>query len=213
MIQTFLRACARPFPFLRTWAAAYFRWHTLREWQRDGRPVPPPHAFKVDTLIAYGREYGLQNLIETGTCQGDTVNVVRHHFSQVYSIELSPELHAAAMRRFAAAGNVSLILGDSSVELRRLTDRLQEPALFWLDGHYSAGVTAKGSKETPILDELATLFDRSAFSDVIIIDDARCFGRDPDYPSLAELEAFVRSRRPDLRMTVADDLIRLVRPS
>jgi hypothetical protein len=44
---------------------------------------------------------------------------------------------------------------------------------------------------------------------VIVIDDARCFGRDPDYPSLRELREFIRSKRPDAEVEVEDDSIRI----
>jgi hypothetical protein len=49
---------------------------------------------------------------------------------------------------------------------------------------------------------------------VIIIDDARCFGRDRDYPSIRELSDLVRSKRPDVDIEVQSDSIRITpRPS
>lgn len=181
----------------------------LAEWNRTGRPDPPPHLFKIAVLREYAQRFKLEVLVETGTFYGDTVDAMRRHLSHVYSIELSPELHAAASVLFANAANVTLICGDSAVELARLVPQLHQPTLFWLDGHYSAGVTAKGSKETPIMDELPPVLDRRGYHDVILIDDARCFGRDADYPTLQALEAFVHERRPDLAFAVEHDIIRI----
>jgi hypothetical protein len=38
---------------------------------------------------------------------------------------------------------------------------LNEPAIFWLDGHYSSGITAKGDKICPIFEELDSIFNNS----------------------------------------------------
>lgn len=86
---------------------------------------------------------------------------------------------------------------------------LDQPALFWLDGHYSGGETAQGEKDTPIYEELDRILDAPDRDHVIIIDDARCFGRDRDYPSIQELSDFVRSRRPNVDIAVQDDSIRI----
>ena len=54
--------------------------------------------------------------------------------------------------------------------------------MFWLDGHYSGKGTAKGKKETPILEELKTIFDTNDLRYVILIDDARHFGSEKRLP-------------------------------
>jgi hypothetical protein len=73
---------------------------------------------------------------------------------------------------------------------------VQEPALFWLDGHYSGGETARGAQGSPIIAELETVFSRK-LDDVVLIDDIRCFTGFDGYPSLADLKALVAARRPD----------------
>jgi len=45
----------------RGWAAQ------LAEWERKGRPIPPPHSIKQRILREYSKRYGLWILIETGT--------------------------------------------------------------------------------------------------------------------------------------------------
>jgi hypothetical protein len=98
---------------------------------------------------------------------------------------------------------------DSGVELLAIAKLINAPALFWLDGHYSAGVTAKGEKETPIVEELTGLLKLPEKRHVIIVDDARCFDTDPAYPKLSELLSLVKSIRPDMDVKIQDDSIRL----
>lgn len=181
----------------------------VADWEKRGRPVPPPHAFKQELLLEYSKRYSLRLLVETGTYMGDMVNAMRYAFDEIYSIELSEDLHSKAVRRFSGVKNVHLLQGDSGTRLGEIMPQLTRPTLFWLDGHYSAGVTARGEKDTPILDELEHIFRDSLASHVILIDDARCFVTDPAYPSVASVEASTRSRFPAATVTVADDVIRI----
>ena len=178
-------------------------------WEKNGRPAPPPHAIKQRTLKRFAQDYDLKILVETGTFYGRMVEAMKGSFRRIYSIELSPELHKKAIKRFQGQQNIELIQGDSGAELGNLIHRIDQPALFWLDGHYSAGVTAKGDKDTPIYEELTHIFDGDDIGHVIVIDDARCFGTDPAYPSLSDLSEFVRSKRSNVVIEVADDSIRI----
>lgn len=181
----------------------------VAEWQQAGRPVPPPPAVKQENLRSCARKYGVRVLVETGTYRGDTVQALRNDFARIYSIELSPALFAQAQARFRSAKNVELIQGDSGEKLADLMRRLDQPALFWLDGHYSAGITAKGDKITPIFEELEHIFAAPARNHVVVIDDARLFGTDPGYPSMEELCRFIRSKNPAVDIAVQDDSIRI----
>ncbi len=67
-------------------------------------------------------------------------------FKDVYSVEIGDDLYNAAKQKFRNSKNVHLFHGDSGKVLAELLYRIDQPALFWLDGHYSAGITAKGSK-------------------------------------------------------------------
>jgi hypothetical protein len=80
--------------------------------------------------------------------------------------------------------------------------------LFWLDGHYSGGATARGHKDCPVLEELDAIFN-SPFEHVIYIDDARLFTGKDDYPTLEALKAYVHDRKPGYTMDVVNDCIRL----
>lgn len=179
-----------------------------------GRTALPTDAMKQQTLRQYASRYNLRILVETGTCFGDTVEALKHDFDTIYSIELSEKLFAAAKERFKTSSHIELLHGDSGKVLKVVMERLDRPALFWLDAHYSGGslrgkVTARGEKDTPIFEELEHILAVHASGHVIIIDDARCFGTDPAYPTIAELTAFVRSRREDLDIVIEDDSIRI----
>ncbi len=183
------------------------------EWKKNGRPVPPPHIIKQQTIRDYASRFDLKVLIETGTFLGDMVEAMKGHFNEIYSIELGGELHEKAKIRFSGEDSIKLILGDSGVELENIVNILDQPALFWLDGHYSMGVTAQGDKDTPIYEELTHIFNSKEFDHVIIIDDARCFGTEPTYPSIEEIKDFIMSKRPRADIEIKDDSIRIVQNS
>jgi len=194
---------------IRKWLRARRDRRTLEEWERRGRPVPPPHIVKQRVLREYAERYGLRTLVETGTYRGDMIEAMRPVFEKIVSIELGQDLFAAARKRFKRVAHVELIQGDSAQELRRVMERLDRAALFWLDGHYSAGETARGEKDTPIYEELAHILGARDLGHVIVIDDARAFGTDPAYPTIDELRRYVLAKRPVVSIAVADDSIRI----
>lgn len=150
------------------------------------REIPPPSIIKQRIVTAFGMLYGLRVLVETGTYQGDMVEAQRPYFREIYSIELSRELHDAAKKRFDQP-HIHLLQGDSGEMLGNI--HLSEPTLFWLDGHYSGGITALGDKECPIFEELAHI-KNSDLKHVVLIDDARLFTGGA-YPTVPELESFI----------------------
>lgn len=212
MITDFLKKMARDWPFydvLRNWEVKR-RWPgELRRWQQSGSPIPPPHLFKQGIIREHVKKYGPRVFVETGTCYGDMVEAMRNEFDRIYSIELSKYLYGKVTKRFRRAKNITLIQGDSGVELKRVMKEIDQPVLFYLDGHYSSGMSTKGDKDTPICEELRTILSAKPFRHVILIDDARCFGVDPDYPPVEELKKLVDSFGRDLQVTVKDDCIRI----
>ena len=161
------------------------------------------------TLRNFARRHKLDVLIETGTKFGDMLLGVEDNFARIYSFELGPELVAKARRRFARCPHIELIEGDSGTELGNLLQRVDRPVIFYLDSHYSGAETAQSETKTPILAELEHILAGPDYGDVILIDDARLFGTDPDYPTLPRLEAFVRSRRDNIEFRVCNDSIRI----
>jgi hypothetical protein len=178
------------------------------EWKKNGKPLPVSYQSKHDALRDALKTYKISTLVETGTYLGDTLYMLYPEFDQLYSIELSPIFHHRALRRFSKMGKIKLIQGDSGSELKTLIPQLKGPALFWLDGHYSGGITAKGDKECPVMEELESIF-RSPFQHVIYIDDARLFIGKDDYPTIEGLKDFVSQQKPDLQFRIENDCIRI----
>jgi hypothetical protein len=125
------------------------------------------------------------------------VHAMRDRFTQIYTIELDRALYERASQRFAANAHIHVIHGDGAEELPKVLDRVSEPCLFWLDAHYSAGITAHGPLETPIIKELTAVLRHRQSHHVILIDDARNFNGSRDYPTLTWLQDFVKSERPN----------------
>jgi protein-L-isoaspartate O-methyltransferase len=109
------------------------------QWIRDDHPVPPPHYVKQMLVTTFALLNKLDTLVETGTYLGDMIEAQRDYFEQIYSIELSPELAERAKERFRQYPHIEIIQGDSGQRLAEVVSRLNGPALFWLDGQYSAG--------------------------------------------------------------------------
>jgi len=181
---------------------------TVRRWQREGRPVPPPPAVKQRVLRAYAKRFELRTFVETGTFLGDTTAAMKPYVDRVVTIEISPDLAAHARERFADALNVQVLEGDSGSLLPDVLASLHEPALFWLDGHYSGGITARGDADTPVRAELSAILDHPVRTHVILIDDARDF-KGGGYPTIAEVAEMVRGHPTGYEFDVRDDIIRL----
>ena len=208
VLKSLIRKTPLYYP-LRNWLFRRRQKRELVDWERRGRPLPLPHLAKQGILRKYAKQYDLRILVETGTSYGEMIEAMKCFFDRIYSVEISKELFEKAKNRFKSYDHVELIHGDSGKELRNVIGRIGQPALFWLDGHYSGEGTAKGEKETPIYAELNQIFDAPDLGHVIIIDDARCFGVDPAYPTIEELKKYILSKRRNVRITVEDDSIRI----
>jgi len=181
----------------------------ISNWYKKGKPAPPPHFIKQGVVKEYAKKFSITILIETGTYLGEMISAVKDVFDEIYSIELDIDIFTNAKKKFVNIKNVHIILGDSSEILPELLTLIEQPCLFWLDGHYSGGITAKGDLNTPILNELKSIFPHKNKGHVILIDDARCFTGQEDYPTIRALKEFVIKNRPDYLFKVKDDIIRI----
>lgn len=180
----------------------------LADWERNGRPLPPPHIVKQTAILEFQKKFALEILVETGTYLGDMVEAQRDHFKKIYSIELSDRLFKKAKKRFIAYPNIKILHGDSGVVLNLLIPEIDKPALFWLDGHYSGGITSLGNKECPVVEELNAIF-KSPFNHVILIDDARLFNGTNDYPAINDIKAILHSTGKKFNFEAKEDIIRI----
>ncbi len=186
----------------------WIRYILIKKWEKEGKPVPPPHVLKQATIISFQKQFGINLLVETGTYLGDMIAALKNHFTKLISIELSQELHHAALKRFKKDKHVTLVYGDSGVALQDLVTKINEPAIFWLDGHYSGGITAMGKTVCPIFEELKAIF-KSGYHHILLIDDARLFDGTNDYPTLEQLISFIKSKKSNSKITVMNDIIRV----
>lgn len=169
-------------------------------------------------LRRIARAHGLRVFVETGTYRGDTLAAMAPRVDRAYSIEIEPRLAGDARARFARRGSVVVLEGDSAVLLRTVLSGVDEPALFWLDGHWSGGDTGAGELDSPVRAELDAILDHPVDRHVVLVDDARFFPGANDtrresgtgFPSYDELVGTVRARRPGWSIDVVDDVIRIV---
>jgi SAM-dependent methyltransferase len=180
-------------------------------WIAVGKPMPPPPYMKHKLLRKCAREFNLDILVETGTYLGDTVYAMRRVCRNIFSIELSKELAGKARQRFSRNAGIQILEGDSVVILPQILRSIDTPCLFWLDAHFSEGVTVAGSSPMPILEEVKAIIEHPVKGHVILVDDARAFVGKGGYPTLDQLNSFVTGSRPDIIMDVRNDVI-LLRP-
>jgi hypothetical protein len=138
------------------------------------------------------------------------VEAQKTNFKKIISIELGTELYEKAKERFTNDKNVLIIKGDSGKVLPTVLVNINEPVIFWLDGHYSSGVTALGEKEFPIFEELNAILNSKQLNHVLLIDDARLFNGEGDYPTIDKLTEYIRSKNEKYEVEVKYDIIRYV---
>jgi hypothetical protein len=92
--------------------------------------------------------------------------------------------------------------------LDHITQNLTDRALFWLDGHYSGGMTARGKKDSPILEEVNAIFRYKQLGHVLLVDDADSFNGQGDYPTIEELTMHIKKYNSKYEMALKDNILR-----
>ena len=180
----------------------------LVQWHKRKFAAPSPDLVKQSCLL----RNGVANApwIETGTYLGTTTRMLSKHSKMIYTVEPEPKLYSKAQQYFEHYINVKVISGKSEDVFPSLLPKINGDINFWLDGHYSAGITYRGSKVTPILDELACIGQHlSHFAKVtILIDDIRCFNPHlKEYAAYPSLDVLVDwARQYGLRWYVEHDI-------
>jgi len=168
-------------------------------WARAGFSAPSPHFIKQACLIRNGQPNA--TWVETGTYLGQTTEVLSKYGKKVYSIEPEPTLFANAKKYFNNVKNVEILNGTSESIFPALLPKINGDINFWLDGHYSGGITFKGPQDTPILDELKIVTNNmNHFNKIcVMVDDIRCFNPHQSeystYPSVDELVHWAKENR------------------
>jgi hypothetical protein len=155
---------------------------------------PAPNFVKWSVLKRWGSD---ATWIETGTYLGETTEFISKFAKKVVSIEPASELVGLARKKFSRQSNVSIAEGTSEEVLELTLSNLDEinkqDINFWLDGHYSEGITYLGDVECPVPEELSIIKDfiKPSYKVTILIDDVRSFSPTGEtisgYPSLSYL--------------------------
>ncbi len=183
--------------------------------QRAKKKLNPERGFhidKIDKIMAAKGLFGISTFIETGTYLGVTTNYVQSFFKKVFTIELSKLLADEATEYFASKNHVKVLQGDSGLMLEDIVKNNPEKKLFWLDAHYSAGITASSAKfgDTPISREIEVILDNWTKESVILVDDAGLFVGKDNYPTLEELTQFVTGKNLGLKVFVDKGIIHIL---
>lgn len=172
-------------------------------WRLRGSPRPKvPHLVKQRAIAEYAEKFDLHVLVETGMNYAHMIYVNQGRFREIYSIELDKSRVESARRKFAGRSDIHLLEGDSGVVLPRLLTSLNEPCLFWLDGH-DFDIT------TPVKQELDAIYKHPIKDHVVLIDDARWFDGRTQYPTMEQLHEKAAREYPGHTVELKDDIIRI----
>lgn len=142
----------------------------------------------------------IETVVETGTFKGDSTRVMAKHFKKVFTIELDENLYKSTKSQVLSEGfeNIEFIFGDSGEKIEELTKELTDPAIFFLDAHWSGdksvdwqksewdgyGVNTahlgesdkpSGEEQVPLNREMRAIADNFESYAVIYIDDLKNF--------------------------------------
>jgi hypothetical protein len=169
-------------------------------------------------------KFNCQCFVETGTLYGEGVEYAgRFEFNKIISIEIEPDLAEDCRQRFLEDDRVTIITGDSSVEMKTALEMVDGPCIYWLDAHFPGGdrndMMRRGYMEeesvdsrVPLLKEIEEIKKSDHFSkSVLLVDDARLFEKDnPNLDNHLKSIGQGTITRDTLCPYTSEDLINLV---
>lgn len=155
----------------------------------------------------------VQNFVETGTYYGGTAIWASKVFGKVSTIEKSTELHENVVNKYGEITNIEFFLGDSRTCLKEIVSVLNKPTIFWLDAHWSGGLTYGEADQCPLLKEI-DIINSCQSETYIFIDDARLFLSPPQpphnvghWPSIVEVIDALQSKLWNRYVVIIEDCI------
>jgi hypothetical protein len=181
---------ARQHPELRAHLSEIFA-SGFAEWAARDFSVPCPRFVKESVLKRLNLDGA--TWVETGTFLGDTTQLLAEISNRVITIEPEPTLYQKARIRFADEPKVVVVNDISENALPSVLRDVGGNVCFWLDGHYSGGITFRGPNDTPLVQELNEIerhIQRFAAT-AIAIDDIRVCGKRHEYGAYPSLDYLV----------------------
>jgi hypothetical protein len=169
--------------------------------------APDNHIYKRKRIKSIALQYQCLSLIETGTYYGQMVNFCRKIFRHVKSAEIYEPLYLLNVEQFRADTKVEIYFGSSPKVLPEMIHNSEGRILFWLDGHYSGEGTGGGDDLAPIAKELNIISQLARNDHCILIDDARCFKGNEEYPTLDDIFIQLRKINGNYLLSVDRDCI------
>jgi len=174
---------------------------------------PPP-----ELVESIRDSFGVRVFVETGTFRGRTANWASTLFPKVITIEASEEIWKQARTKYSSVTNIEFRHGRSEEVLNKVVRAIRQPAVFWLDAHWSGGNTFGSTSICPIRREIKEILVASC-QHVVLVDDVRLFlappplPHDPDnWPSIGELLSDLQAVRPEGYQAITVDILISVPP-
>lgn len=149
---------------------------------------PSSSKIKQRLVIQLAKENKIRVFIETGTYIGKMLEAVNKYFDILYSIEIDKKLYDFCKKKFSDNKKINLLYGNSANTISKVLSKVKSPSLFWLDAHFSGGITSRGKNKTPIEMELKTILKNWNLGNIILMDDARKFNGKNDYPTFNKVK-------------------------
>jgi predicted O-methyltransferase YrrM len=144
--------------------------------RRHNRPGPlvrqPPfnsdhHIHREFARLA--KEFGVQTIVETGTCVGNTTLGMAKMAPYVHTVEIAEKFWKVAEERFKDVPNITLHRGNSAEVLDRILPSVEPPVMFYLDAHWN--------DYWPLLDEIRAAAKYGLRDSLIVIHDFQVPGK------------------------------------
>ncbi len=167
-----------------------------------------------ELVLHLKEQFGLNTFIETGTYHGITAEWASSNFKKVRTIEYSRNLYDQTSKRCGNIKNIDFIYGDTRSELNQIVPALTEPAMFWVDSHFSGKETYGTNDPCPLIEELKAITG-SPIEQFIFIDDARFFtaplepshSRIDEWPSISDVIQAIQAGRNSYYIIFYEDVI------
>lgn len=169
-----------------------------------------------DIFNFFKEKYAIKTFFETGTYMGSTSIRSASMFNKVITVELNNELFKKALEKFENLQLKNIIIYNNNSEniIKDYCNNAKESTVFWLDAHYSAGVTSGKDVPSPLLTELKSIMN-SELEHFIIVDDVRfiCINMSDSihrYPSIIEITDAVKECGSKYEISIFNDCLFLI---